>query len=92
MVIQLDAENNTIRLLNGDGNGIIISSAGITLTAGDSGLTLGSDGTIKMVGTGQVQVDGSTVVLGSVVVPGVNSALVGVTGVSGRSSLKCMIE
>lgn len=92
MTIAIDAVNNAIRILNGSGYGIIIDGSGIILTAKDSALTLGSDGNIKMIAKQQNQVDGATVVLGSVAVPGVNSAIHGPAGIAGIASLKVLIE
>jgi hypothetical protein len=88
MLIQVDAANNAIRLLNADGHGIIIDSDGIKLTAGNAALSLNADGSLALVGTGQAQVDGGSIVLGSVAVPGVNSVLTGVTGLVGVASTK----
>jgi hypothetical protein len=88
MLMQLDAANNAVRLLNADGHGIIIDEDGITLTTGAAGLKLGADGSIKLVGTGSTQVDGANIILGSVAVPGVNSVLTGVTGLVGVASTK----
>lgn len=93
MIVQMDAENDAIRITNGAGYGLIIDANGVRLFAGASaGLTLGSSGKCALIGTGQCQVDGAGVMLGSVGVVGVNSALTGVTGVSGRASLKVVIE
>ena len=92
MLIQLDAANNAIRLLNASGHGIIIDEDGVKVTAGDACLNLTAGGNASLIGTGQTQVDGSGVVIGSLAVPGVNSALTGVTGVAGKASLKVLIE
>lgn len=93
MMIQLDATNNAIRLLNASGHGLIIDEDGVTLTAGaGAALTLEAEGDISLVGTGKTQVDGGGVIIGSAAVPGVNSALTGVTGVAGKASLKTLIE
>lgn len=88
MLIQLDAMNNAIRLLNADGHGIIIDSEGVKITAGDSALSLNADGSSKLVGTGSTQIDGGNIILGSTAVPGVNSVLTGVTGLVGVASTK----
>ena len=94
IVIQADAENDAIRILNSQGYGIIIDSHGVRITAGGTkaALTIGSDGTATLVSTGQTQVDGATVMLGSVGAPGANSALHGPTGLSGAPSLKVIME
>lgn len=92
MVIQLDAENNSIRMLQADGHGIIIDGDGIKLTAKESSLTLNADGTLKLVCTGQAQIDGASILLGSIAVAVTNAALKGPAGVSGTPSLKTLIE
>lgn len=92
MLVQIDAENGAIRLVNDQGYGLIIDSDGVKLTAGGAGLTLESGGNVKLIGTGQTQVDGGGICIGSLAVPGVNSALTGVTGLVGKASLKVLIE
>ena len=92
MTVQLDAAEGAIRLLNDLGHAIIIDKDGITLTTGEAALVLGKDGNVSLTGTAMTQVDGTTVVLGSKVVPVVNSALKGPTGVAGVASLKVLIE
>src|SRR5262249_49363441 len=88
MLVQLDAANNAIRLLNADGNGLIIDSDGVRLTSGGATLNLKSAGDVSLVGKGSTQVDGSNVILGSIAVPGVNAVLTGVTGLVGVASTK----
>lgn len=88
MIIQIDAENGAIRILNDQGYGIIIDSDGVKITAGSSGLALNADGSLKLVGTGSAQIDGGNIILGSTAVPGVNSVLTGVTGLVGVASTK----
>lgn len=92
MLIQMDAANGAIRLINDQGYGLIIDSTGVRLTSGNAALTLASGGNVTLVGTGQTQVDGGGICLGSLAVPGVNSAITGVTGVAGKASLKVLIE
>lgn len=94
MVVQLDAQNNAIRLLNGSGFGLIIDADGVRVTAGANGggLTVGADGGVKLIAKQQVQVDGATVLLGSVAVPVVNAALKGPTGITAVPSVKVLIE
>lgn len=92
MVVQLDAANNAFRALNGLGFGIIADANGVTITSGAASLTLGQDGSVTLVGTAKVQVDGPSVVLGSLVAPGVNSAVHGPTGLAAIASLKVLIE
>ena len=88
MIVQVDAMNGAIRLINDKGYGIIIDEDGVKLTSGSAGLTLDSGGDIKLVGTGQCQLDGGSICLGSKAVPGVNSVLTGVTGLVGVASTK----
>lgn len=92
MVVQLDAQSNAIRLVNGAGYGIVIDESGITLTAGESALTLSSDGSVKLVGKATTQVDGASIVIGSVAVPVANSAVRGPSGLVAQASLKVLIE
>ncbi len=92
MTIQIDPTAGAIRLINDKGYGIVIDANGVKITAGASGLSLGGDGSAKLIATAQAQVDGASICIGSVAVPGVNSALTGVTGVSGKASLKTVIE
>jgi hypothetical protein len=92
MAIMLTPSSDTFSINTAAGTSIVGTPTSLTLTVGAASLTLNSDGSIQLVGTGQVQVDGSSILLGSQAVPGVNSALVGPTGISGRASLKCVIE
>lgn len=92
MTISLDAENGAIRLINNNGYGLIIDSDGVKLTATESCLSLGSDGVVKLIGTGAAQVDGTSITIGSTAVIGVNSALTGVSGPQGVASTKVLIE
>lgn len=91
MLVQIDAANGAIRLINDKGYGLIIDSDGVKLTTGDACLTL-EGGNAKLIATGQAQVDGGGICLGSLAVPGLNSALTGVTGIAGKASLKVLIE
>jgi len=89
MIIQLDAENDAIRITNGAGHGLIIDSNGVRAFAkAKGGLTVGSDGKCSLIATEQCQVDGSTVVLGSIAVPVVNSVCVGPAGIAAAASSK----
>lgn len=92
MAIMLTPSNDSFSLTTGAGMAIVATADGLKLTAGDASLSLNADGTIKLVGKGQVQVDGSTVVIGSVAVPVVSAALKGPTGVAGVASLKVLVE
>lgn len=95
MVCQLDAANNAARMLNGLGYGIIADATGVTITVGKASITLNGDtGDINIVATGQLQIDGTAIVLGSSLVPpisGVQSALFGATGIAGLPSTKVFI-
>lgn len=94
MLIQLDAANDAIRLVNSQGYGIIIDTDGIRLTTGSSGagVTIGSDGIFKAIATDAAQIDGTSVTLGSSGILGVNSALRGPSGMAGVASAKVIIE
>lgn len=93
MIMQLDAANNAVRILNGLGFGLIADADGVTITAGGATLKLGADGKASLIGTATTQIDGTTIVLGGspAVVPGVSSALHGPSGLAGVASLKVMI-
>lgn len=88
------ANGDEIRLINSKGYGLVIDGDGVSLVAGGSGsaLTLSASGDATLVGTGKTQIDGSGVVLGSLAVPVLNSALTGPTGLAGKASLKVLIE
>ncbi len=92
MMVQLDAENGAIRMLNDLGFAIIIDADGITLTAKKASLTLKASGDVSLVGTGQTQVDGGGILLGNLGIPGINSALAGPTGLVGVASAKVIIQ
>jgi hypothetical protein len=90
MIVQLDAENDAIRITNGAGHGLIIDGDGVRVFAKGSGaLTISSSGTCSLVATQQCQVDGSTVLLGSIAAPGVNAICVGPAGIAAAGSAKC---
>ena len=92
MLISLDATNNRATMINGLGFGIIADANGVTITSGAAGLKLGADGSISLVGTANVQIDGTGIVLGSLAVPVANAALHGPVGIAGIPSLKVLIE
>jgi len=92
LALMLDPSTDQITMVNSQGYGIIIDSTGVKLTSKGAGLTLTSEGNATLVGKGKTQVDGGGVVIGSNAVTGINSALTGVTGVSGKASVKCLIE
>lgn len=92
MIMQLDAANNAVRMLNGLGFGIIADADGVTITAGAATLTLAASGAVTLVGTAQTQVDGASIVIGSLAVPVANAAIHGPTGLAGIASLKTLIE
>lgn len=93
MVIQLDAMNDTIRILNSTGNGIIITPTDVRVLTPQSALTLTTSGKCTLAGTGACVVDGSTVCVGqgAAIVPGVNNAIKGPTGIAGTPSTKVFI-
>lgn len=91
LAIQIDPNTDTISLTNSKGYGLLITADGVYVSAGNATLTL-AGGDASLVATGRTQVDGSSVVLGSVAVPGVNAALHGPTGPGGVASLKVLIE
>jgi hypothetical protein len=86
----VNPQTDTISIINSVGVGINITPDGISLNAPGSTLLLGKDA--KLISTGKTQIDGANVVLGSSVAPVVNSAVIGASGLSGRASLKCLIE
>lgn len=89
MLMQLDATNGAIRLINDKGYGLIIDSDGVKLLTDKAALTLGSDGTAKLIGTGMAQLDGSNVCLGSIAIPVINGICVGPAGLVAVCSAKC---
>lgn len=91
MTVQLDAQGNAIRVLNGDGFGLIIGPEGVVLTAGESTLTLNADGSWSCIGTGDAQMDGTSILLGATGVPGLNSAIMGPAGLAGVPNPKIIL-
>lgn len=91
MGIFINPDDDSISILNSQGFGIIINNDGVFVTAKDSALKLGSNGDCSLIGKGKCQIDGGGIALGSTAVPGVNSALVGVTGLAGVASTKVLI-
>jgi hypothetical protein len=92
MMIQLNAQTGGINMVDAFGNGLTSGPDGWVMTSGGAGLKLTKSGDIHLVGKGTAQVDGKSIVLGSTVVPIANAALTGPTGVSGKASLKVLIE
>lgn len=92
MGVFINPSDDSVSIINSQGFGLLIKSDGVYLSARDSGLTLLASGDCKLVGKGAAQLDGASVCIGSVAVPGVNSALTGVTGVAGKASVKVCIE
>jgi hypothetical protein len=90
MTVQLDAENDAIRITNSKGYGIIIDDNGVSITTGGTkaGIKVGSDGTCSMIATGQCQCDGDRIILGATAAPGVNSVCVGPAGIAAAGSSK----
>lgn len=91
MMFQLDAEAGAIRLVSPQGHGLIIDEDGVKMFTSAASIVVGADGKIKSVATQQNQMDGTSVVLGSVAIPGINSALTGPTGIAGVASTKVFI-
>lgn len=93
MGVFITPSEDSIRIVNSRGHGVIIDAEGVKLLGGaGAALTLLASGGATLVSTGQTQVDGASIVIGSAAIPGVNSALTGVTGVAGKPSLKVLIE
>lgn len=92
MTVQLDATNDTIRIINSVGHGMIVDADGVKIITPASAIVLGKDGVASMVGNTRSQIDGASVVLGNLVAPAVNNAITGPTGIAGKASLKVMIE
>lgn len=92
MVFMMDPATDSITMTNSLGIGIIIDPDGIHLTAKESSLNLQSDGNFDGVARGVMHIDGSSVVIGSAAVPVANAALTGPTGISGKPSVKVLIE
>lgn len=91
MTIQLDPNTGAIRLIDPHGNALISGPDGWVMTAGESSLTLARNGDATLVGTGQTQVDGAGILLGSVGIPGVDNAITGPAGIAGKPSPKVLI-
>lgn len=92
MGVFIDPMNDQISIINSKGFGIIINGDGIVLTSKGGSLKLTESGDVSLIGKGKCQIDGSGIMLGAVGVPGVNSVLLGVTGLAGVASKKCMVE
>lgn len=91
MLIQIDAIAGKLTMINDKGYGLVVDQDGVKMTAGDAGLAINGDGSIKMIGKSKVQIDGSSILLGSKAAPVVNAALVGPTGLAGVASTKVLI-
>lgn len=92
LAVIVDPESDSITLINSTGNGIVIDATGVKLTAGDSGISLNADGSIKVIATQQAQVDGASILLGSAAVPGVNAVCVGPVGMAAVGSTKVICQ
>jgi len=82
---------NTIDLRNSKGYGIIANDDGVYLIAGNSTVKV-EPGGIKIISGGSLQIDGTSIVLGSVAAPGVNSVCAGLTGATAVGSTKVLVE
>lgn len=91
MGVFINPEDDSISIINSQGFGLIIKADGVYLTSGNAGLSLKGD-SAKLVATGQTQIDGAGIMLGAAGVPGVNSALAGVSGIAGLPSAKVLIQ
>lgn len=71
MIIQIDAQNDAIRITNGKGYGLVIDGDGAKLFTGGSGsgLTLAAGGDVKLVASGKCLVDGGNICLGALATP-----------------------
>ena len=95
MTIQVDAQQDRIMLVNSLGHGIVIDTDGVKILGGDSCATFGADGNVAIIATQQAQLDGSKVMLGSLIPASANvtnAAIKGPTGISGIPSLKVFVE
>jgi hypothetical protein len=92
MTLLMDPQTDSIMLVNSLGYGLIINATGTYLKGPGGAVKLETAGASLIATSGQAQVDGPSIVIGSAALPVVNAALVGPTGVSGRASLKTIIE
>lgn len=88
----VDGNNDNITITNSTGCGIKINSDGISLFTSKASIIIGNDGNITITATVTAQMDGSTVVLGSTVIPVTNAAVHGPAGNIAVASLKVLIE
>lgn len=89
MIVQIDAENDAIRITNGAGHGLIIDPDGVRVFAKEKGgLTIDATGNCRLIATAQCQCDGATILLGSIAAPVVNSICVGPAGIAAAASSK----
>lgn len=93
MGIFVTPSEDSIRIINSRGHGILIDGDGVKVLGGSGGaLTINAAGGATLVSTGQTQIDGATVVLGSIAVPVTNAVLVGPMGITGKPSLKVFAQ
>lgn len=92
MTVHLDAQTDTIRIVNSKGYGLVIDEDGVKLVTGSASLEMGADGVTLVATSGKAQIDGPSIIIGSAAVPVANAALKGPTGVAGSASLKTLIE
>lgn len=91
MSLLMDPQTDTIALTNSLGYGLIIKEDGVYVKGPGGALKIDSSGCALIATTGKAQIDGPGIVLGSVAVPGLNSALTGATGIAGVASTKVLI-
>jgi hypothetical protein len=92
MGIFVSAADDTISILNSVGNGIQITPTGVNIITSGSSISVLQAGGIKIISTTTAQLDGANIVLGSTVLPLINAALTGLTGMAGKPSAKVLIE
>lgn len=92
MAIQVTPATNSVSIVQGTGHAIIVDPNGITLTTGAAALVLGHDGSIKLIGTGNLHIDGKGIDIGNPTDPVTRAALRGPSGLSGTPSPKVRIE
>jgi hypothetical protein len=92
MTIQLDAQAGCIRLIDAFGNALISGPEGWKMTSGGAALTLNQNGEVKLIGSGQTQIDGASIFLGAAgAAPGVTNVIMGPAGIAGVANPKVLL-
>lgn len=86
----INGNDDSITITNSKGFGIIINEDGIKIFTKNGSVIIGD--AVNISSTGQVQLDGTNIVLGSNVVPLVNAPLCGPVYLSSKPSQKVLIE